>query len=269
MLVGEIAERPWAGGCAGAVSLTFDDGRATHLSTVVPMLEELGLRGTFYLNPRARERGSDDWRAFLETWRPVQAAGHEIGNHSLSHVCSQAHLDVPHPSRPCLEGWTLADVEADVLEAERRLEAVLPVSAGQARSFCYPCYHEHVGAGPTRQSYVPVIARHFVAARGRGEFGDNRPATCDLHYLWSWNTEAYDGPGLIGRVERAVLGSHGRWVILAFHDIGGGSGLSNRIPDFRELLEYLDRHREQLWTAPVADVAQIVARWRASHQPPH
>src|SRR6266516_2205251 len=37
------------------------------------------------------------------------------------------------------------------------------------RSFGYPFYQSYVGAGTARQSYVPVIARHFVAARGKGE----------------------------------------------------------------------------------------------------
>jgi peptidoglycan/xylan/chitin deacetylase (PgdA/CDA1 family) len=169
--VTESNTRPWAEGCVGAVSLTFDDGRQSQREAVVPLLDQFGLRGTFYLNPRARGRSGGDWREHVARWAPVQAAGHEIGNHSLSHVCSQGHQDAPDPSRPCLEGWSLEDVEADVLEAERRLADVLPIPAGhqgQQRSFCYPCYHEHVGRGTTRQSYVPVIARHFVPGRGRG-----------------------------------------------------------------------------------------------------
>ncbi len=62
---------------------------------------------------------------------------------------------------------TLADIEADVLEAERRLRLLTGVAE---RSFAYPCYQDFVGCGPTRQSYVPVIARHLVAARGSGEY---------------------------------------------------------------------------------------------------
>lgn len=254
--------RPWAGNCLGAVSLTFDDGRASHLSRVVPILEEFGLRGTFYLNPKGETE--EEWRARLAPWVAVQTAGHEMGNHSLSHVCSRAHRDQWRPETPCLEAWTLADIEADVLEAERRLAAVLP--APQGRTFCYPCYHEHVGEGATRQSYVPVTARHFLAARGRGEFGENRPATCDLHYLWSWNVELMDGPAMIGRAERASLGSYGQWVILSFHDVGEGgrSALFNTEPSFRELCAFLARHRDRLWTAPVVEVARQVERWRRS-----
>ncbi|MGH2352727.1 MAG: polysaccharide deacetylase family protein [Chloroflexota bacterium] len=242
------------------MSLTFDDGRASHVSKVVPILDEFGLRASFYLNPRGATE--DDWRSRLAPWVEVQSAEHEIGNHSLSHVCSQALRAERDPRRPALETWTVEDVEADVLEAERRLNAVLPLPEGQQRTFCYPCYHEHVGQGPTRRSYVPMIARHFPAARGAGEYGDNHPATCDLHYLWSWKVEMLGGAALVGLAERAALGS---WAIFTFHDVGisgGQSRLVNTEADFRELCAFLARHRGRLWTAPVATVAQRIVTWR-------
>jgi hypothetical protein len=160
--------------------------------------------------------------------------------------------------RPALETWTLVDVEADVLEAERRLQAALPPPE-QPRTFCYPCYQDFVGEGPLRQSYVPLIAQHFPAARGGGEYGSNYPETCDLHYLWSWKVELLDGAALVGRCEKAARGS---WEILTFHDVGANNRLSNTEADFRELCAYLARHRDRLWTAPVAAVAQRVRAWR-------
>lgn len=249
-------QAPWPDGCAGAVSLTFDDGHPSQLARTVPILSEFGLRATFYLNPRGDTE--EAWRERLAPWAPVQAQGHEIGNHSLRHVCSRAHRERRNPHAPALETWTLADVEADAREAERRLDAALPLPPGRRRTFAYPCYHAHVGEGLTRQSYVPVIARHFLAGRGRGEFGDNYPATCDLHYLWSWNAELMDGAALMGRAERAALG---RWVILTFHALGVGR-LSNTEFDFRELCAFLARHHDRLWTAPVAEVAQPIVAWR-------
>jgi peptidoglycan/xylan/chitin deacetylase (PgdA/CDA1 family) len=252
---------PWPNGRLGAVSLTFDDGRASQLEHAIPIMAQHGLLGTFYLNPRGTTE--DEWRARLEPWRAVQAAGHEIGNHSQSHVCSHGFRDERgSPNRPSLEVWTLEDVEADVLEAERRLQAALPVPAGTQRTFCYPCYQEFIGQGATRQSYVPVIARHFLAARGMGEVGANRPATCDLHYLWSTNVELMDGAQLVGLAERAALGAAGQWVILTFHDVGRDSRLSNTADAFRELCAFLARHRDRLWTAPVSAVAQRVLEWR-------
>lgn len=240
---------PWPDGCAGAVSLTFDDGTRSQLEIAIPMLNEFGLQATFYINPRG-----DDWMARLAPWREAARAGHEIGNHSLSHPCSRAFRDVRDGRG--LEDLTLEDIERDVLEAERRLREAIPEQ--DERTFCYPCYQSHVGAGPRQQSYVPVIAHHFIAARGKGEVA-NHPLTCDLHYLWSWPVERMWGAELVGLAERAA--SQGRWAILTFHGIHQGH-LSVADVDLRELCAFLARSRNRLWVAPVVTVARRILEWR-------
>ena len=242
----------WPAECEGAVSLTFDDGLRSQLETAIPLLDEHGLQATFYLNP-PRDGDEDDWRARLAPWRAAAERGHEIGNHSLTHPCSQNFDFVGRG----LEAMTLEEIEQDVLEAERRLRAGIP--AQTVRSFCYPCYQSHVGMGTTRQSYVPVIARHFVAASGKGERA-NDPARCDLHDLWSWPAERMSGAALVGLAERAV--GEGRWAILTFHGIGEGH-LPVAEVDLRELCGFLARRRDRLWTAPVATIAARVQQWRA------
>ena len=144
----------WPNGCQAAISFTFDDGLASQREVAIPRLEEHDFCGTFYLNPRG-----EDWAERLAAWRPAQEAGHEIGNHTIAHPCSLN-------TGPTLQSWTLERMEADVCEAERRLDQLFPEQG--ARSFAYPCYESDVGRGPTRTSYVPVIARLFLAARARG-----------------------------------------------------------------------------------------------------
>lgn len=246
---------PWPAGCRGAVSLTFDDGRPSQLSLAIPILAEHGLTGTFYLNPRG-----EHWLADLAPWRDVAAAGHEVGNHTLAHACSRTVLP---DCAPCLEELTLTELEADILEASRRLREAIPEQT--AFTFCYPCYQEHIGAGPTRQSYVPLIARHFIAARGRGEFGHNDPATCDLAYLFSWNVEHLTGPTLIGLAEQAV--ELGRWVIFTIHGIGDGN-LPLSETALRALCRYLARRKDEIWTAPVVEAAQRIVTWRQQRSSP-
>ena len=51
---------------------------------------------------------------------------------------------------------------------------------------------------------------------------------------------------------------------VGFHDVGANSRLSNTEADFRELCAYLARHRDRIWTAPVAAVTQRVVSWRAN-----
>ena len=252
---------PWPAGCEGAVSLTFDDGLRSQIETAIPLLDEHGLQATFYLNP-PRDGDEDDWRARLAPWRAATERGHEMGNHSLTHPCSQ-NFDVVGREREAitfggrgLEAMTLEEIEQDVLEAERRLRAGIPEQT--VRSFCYPCYQSHVGMGATRQSYVPVIARHFVAARGKGERA-NHPARCDLHDLWSWPAERMSGAELVGLAERAA--AEGRWAILTFHGIGEGH-LPVAEVDLRELCGFLARRRDRLWTAPVVTIATRIQQWR-------
>ncbi len=182
----------WPEDCRAAVSLTYDDGNDTQLNYAAPEMEDRGFRGTFYLSC-----GRDDWRERLEPWVRVHEAGHEIGNHTVGHTCSRNFHD--EPGAPGLESMTLDDIEADVLEAQRRLGELFPRAE---RSFAYPCYMTHVGMGEGRQSYVPVIARHFIAGRGYGEYGfSNSPHNCDLACLWSTPIEHMRGEQIVGLMD--------------------------------------------------------------------
>jgi peptidoglycan-N-acetylglucosamine deacetylase len=240
---------PWPDGCDGAVSLTFDDGMKSQLERAVPYLNQVGLRGTFYVNP-----GSANWQERLAPWRAVAEAGHEVGNHTTKHPCARNIYESPHN----VDSLSLADIEADVMDAEQRLNEVLGT---RPRTFCYPCYGQHVGAGATRQTYVPVIAKHFVAARGGGvdRAQSNHPLHTDLHYLMSQPCERMWGYEMIGLVERAA--NQGRWMILTFHGIHEGM-LSVADGDLRELCDHLVRHNKRIYTAPVIDVAQRVLEYR-------
>lgn len=243
----------WPGEQIGAISLTFDDGHPSQLERTIPLMEERGLRGTFYLNPKG-----DDFAEVLRPWGEVSVRGHEIGNHTLSHTCSR-NFSTDTDAKG-LERSTLAEIEADVLEAERRLQIVAPAAT---RSFAYPCYQTDVGEGPTRQSYVPVIAKHFIAARGIGEFGfANTPLNCDLHLLWSHNAEHCRGTELIGLTRKAM--KYGRWIIFAFHSVEGGRlGIAEY--EFTELLDFMAEEKTALWTAPVAEIAGYLREVRARY----
>jgi len=243
--------RCWPDECLAAISLTFDDGLPSQLSRAVPMLNAADLQATFYLNPRG-----DDFGERLAPWREVASAGHEIGNHTIAHVCSRAFR--PEPTARGLENMTLADIEKDIVEAKRRLQQLVPEQ--REMSFCYPCYMEHVGCGLTRQSYVPVVARHHIAGRGKGEFPfPNPPATVDLHYAWGWPAERMAGSQMVGLVEACV--AKRSWGIFVFHGIDEGRlGVSES--DLRELVQHLQLHHGRIWTAPVAKVARRILEWR-------
>ena len=239
---------PWSDGQCGAVSLTFDDGLASQLFRAVPTLGRHGLRGTFYLNARSAR-----WEEGLAPWADVAGLGHELGNHTLTHPCS-GNFDFV-PAGRGLEDLTLEDIAQDIDLCEERLRSV----AGPGpRSFAYPCYQDFVGRGARRQSYVPLVAERFVAARARGERA-NDPARADLHWLWSFPCERMDAAQMIGLCETAT--ARGLWCILTLHGIHEG-GLAVAAEDLEVLCAHLAAQRTRIWTAPVAEVAGHVLAWR-------
>ncbi|MCP4640535.1 MAG: polysaccharide deacetylase family protein [bacterium] len=71
----------WPGGHRAALSLRFDDSHPTHLSKVVPILDDYGFKGTFMVNP-----GSDQFRSHEMEWKALARKGrHELANHTMNH----------------------------------------------------------------------------------------------------------------------------------------------------------------------------------------
>lgn len=196
---------PWPGGARVAVSLSFDDARPSQLDLGIPVLDRLGVRGTFYIGPdRARER--------LKDWQRALAAGHELGNHSLRHTCSGNFI---WGARNVLENMTLDQMDEDLAEASRRIEEFFGTAP---KTFAYPCGQTFVGRGEQRRSYVPLVARRFVAGRGFREEFFNRPDFCDLAALAGTEMDGVPFDRLVATVEQAA--AHGLWVILVGHDVG-------------------------------------------------
>jgi len=244
---------PWPGAATCAVSLTFDDGTPNQLAEGVPRLDDRGLTGTWYLPIRG-----EGWQERLAPWQAVMDAGHELGNHSTHHRCSENFQDKRQPYG--LESMSLDELADDILGAEAKLIELF--GEVPRRSFAYPCYMTHVGRGVHRQTYVPLIAEHFIAGRGGGEIGfHNHPYNSDLACVAGLTCQGMNGPEMVGLVERAAR--QGRWAILVFHGIDQG-GLGTAAAQFSELLDHLAANRERIWTAPVAEVAARLVEMRAA-----
>lgn len=240
---------PWPDGARGAVSLTFDDGLPSQLSRAIPIMDARGLKATFYLC------AAESALHAFEPWKDVARRGHEIGNHTAHHPCPENVLEDPHPGVFVLEDMSVEDYETELLEAARGIAILAP--GQEATSFAYPCYEPFVGRGAGRASVVPVVARHCIAGRGRGEIPfANDPLRADLAHLWSWPCERRLGAELIGLVEHAV--SRDRWAILTFHGVHEGH-LSVAANDFEALCDHLTAQKGRIWTGPVAEIAGHLA----------
>ena len=234
-----------------AISLTFDDGLESQLALAIPALEERSFRGTFYLMT------ADDKK--LDRFVEPQGRGHEIGNHSIRHVCTgSVNMDSAYYG---LERMTLEDMAEELDESDRRMREKYP--GAESFSFGYPCYNTFVGRGSERRSYVPLVSERFAAARGGGEISTsfNSPETADVHCLNSWKCERKNASELIGIVERTVR--EGAYSVLTFHGISEGH-LSVFLPDFIELVDYLHSRRDVVWTAPLLEVATHIRAFQAA-----
>lgn len=243
----------WPAGARGAVSFTFDDARLTQIDRGLDILARHGAQATFYVSPQNLEQR-------LAGWREAARAGHEIGNHSLSHPCS-GNFEFSRDN--ALEEMSLPDMERELDEASRRIEELLGV---RPATFAYPCGNAFVGRGRATRSYVPLVAERFLAGRGYLNGETNDPLRCDLSQLVSVGLDRAPLHYARGLLEGAA--DDGSWLIFTGHDIGAGQDVPLSV-DAEALETVLGEAREKgLWIATVAEAARRVARARGGGDVP-
>lgn len=231
----------WPQNKCAALSITFDDSRLSQLENGIPILDEYGIKSTFYVLPNAVE-------SHLDAWKCVATKGHEIGNHTVTHPCSGS-LNYTRPH--ALEYYTLERMEEEMLGANEALKVLLEI---EPQTFAFPCGQTFVGSGEGTQSYVPLAAKYFLA--GRGFHGDaaNDPHVCDLAQLIAVPADVNVFSILERYLEKAL--QDGRWLILAAHDVEK-ERQSISADVLRAMSEYTKKHPE-LWTDTVASIAAYI-----------
>lgn len=228
-------------GAAVAVSLSFDDARASQLEAI-GVLQEYGIRASFYVLPTGVA-------AAPECWRAVALSGHEIGNHTRTHPCS-ANFEFSRAN--ALEDKTMRDIATDIDAASQAIQDLLGV---QPKTFAYPCGQSFIGRRRQRRSYVPLVAERFVAGRGYASETGNLPERCDLAHLEAYVIDGLDAGALQSLVDAGMI--RGEWVIMVGHDIGQRG--SQTVP-VGELDRFCRRvsHDDRVWIAPVLQVAERI-----------
>ena len=237
--------------CAGAVSLTFDDAAQSQLDNAIPVLDRHAVPGTFYVSLTDRRHKR------LNDWQTAAQRGHEIGNHSLHHPCGR-NFDWITPDR-ALENYSLKKMDVELREASRRIREAIPQQ--KDFSFAYPSGQKYVGEGARQKSYVPVVAKRFLAARGLGEVA-NHPLRCDLHDVWSWMVQSVSAEEMIKMTEEAI--AQGKWAVFCYHGIGG-EHFPVATDAFEGLVSHLAKNRERIWTDTFFNVAKHIAASRQSN----
>jgi peptidoglycan-N-acetylglucosamine deacetylase len=233
----------WPNGKSCALSLSFDDARLSQVDIGIPLLDQYGVKATFFVLPNNLEARIDDWKRAV-------SSGHEIGNHTVNHPCTGNFFSA---RKKAIEAYTLAKMHFELTEANQRIKeaiGVLPVA------FAYPCGQKFVGRGLDTRSYVPLVAEMFIAGRGYPDEALNDPAFCDLAQLMGMKIDDVNFEEIASALKEAKNG--GQWVIFVSHEVGKGGPQTTKTEVLTRILQYAQNPDNEIWVQPVGTVAKYI-----------
>jgi peptidoglycan-N-acetylglucosamine deacetylase len=233
----------WPEGKQIAISLSFDDARASQVDAGTALLDQYGVKGTFYVVPNSVKQR-------LEGWKKAVASGHEIGNHSFNHPCTG---NFPWSRQKAIENYSLKQMRNELILANKDIKELLGV---EAEVFAYPCGQTYIGRGENTKSYVPVVSKLFLSGRGWLDEGPNAPQFCDLAQLTGMEMDGKDFEQILPLIENAK--KSGAWLVLAGHEMGASGNQTTRLSMLKKLIEYAQNPANGIWIAPVGTVAKYI-----------
>jgi sialate O-acetylesterase len=230
-----------------AVCLTYDDALNVHLDKVVPLLDSLSLKGTFYISGYYAPFGERS-----REWRSAADKGNELGNHTLFHPCKGKS-----PGRE----WVNPDYDLNNYTVQRMVDEIkmanilLKATDGKTkRTFAYPCGDMKIGDS----SYVLRIENEFLGARGvEGKM--QRINEIDLNNIGAYVINGQSGDELISMVKKAM--ENDALLVFLFHGVGGEHSLNVSLDAHSKLLHFLKSNEKDIWVAPLVEIAEYVREY--------
>ena len=240
----------WPDGHRAAVSLSFDDARLSQIDTGLPLFKRLGVKVTFFVEPRGvQER--------LEGWKQAVIDGHEIANHTLTHPCTGNYA---FSRNNALEDYDLQRMAQEIDGANDQIQKLLGVTS---KTFAYPCGQKFVGRGLDVQSYVPLVAERFLVGRSYLSESSNDPTVVDLSQAMGTAFDDMDILQIKKVVDEAV--KQGRWVIFVGHEIGQRAFQTTDTKAIELLCKYLRDPENRIWFGTVDEVGEYIRQQRNGH----
>ncbi|UHG94249.1 polysaccharide deacetylase family protein [Spirosoma oryzicola] len=239
-----FAQQPDWHGKKCAVALTYDDGLQVHLDNVIPVLDSLNLKGTFYL-----AGNFPGVKARLNDWKKAANRGHELGNHTLFHPCAGGRpgREWVNPTYD-LTTYTLPRIVDEIKMTNTLLQAI---DGKTSRTFAFPCGDRMIGD----KNYYDVVKADFIAARG--VTSEMRKASeIDLGNVGCYAMNGQSGEEMIALVKQAM--STNSVLVFLFHGVGGEHNLNVNLSEHNKLVRFLKQHEGNVWVAPFIDVAQSI-----------
>ena len=190
-----------------AVVLTYDDGLNVHLKNVIPALDSLGLKGTFYISDYFNGLGDQ-----ILQWKKASAEGHELANHTIWHPCEGGRTGREFVTYDFdLNHYTVRRMINEIRAMNNQLKAI---DGKSKRTFAYPC-------GDTKihdTLYLDPLKGEFIAARGvTSEMLTLNQI--DLYNIGCYPVNNQTGGQLITLVKQAMATN--TMLVFLFHGVGG------------------------------------------------
>jgi beta-glucosidase len=233
----------WPEGKKMALSLTFDDARLSQVDKGIPLLDQFGVKATFYISPDNMIKRIDGWKEALDN-------GHEIGNHTVKHPCSG---NFEWSRYKALEDYTLQEMAAELDSASKFIEKYL---GAHPVSFAYTCGQTFVGRGKNTQSYVPVVSALFESGRGWLDEGPNDPVYCDMSKLTGMELDGKSFDEIKQLIESAR--DEGQWLILAGHEMNEAGHQTSLLSTIEAICKYASDPSNGIWIDNVHNIASYI-----------
>lgn len=217
-------------GHQAAATFTFDDADPTHYNVAAPVLNERGVKATFFVVQDTIEAYGDVSR---NGFAALRDAGHELANHTKTHTGSSA------------------GTASEVTSCDTYLKQQFGITPS---TFAYP----NVDITAT---YKDAAAALYVASRGGGDGAHILPnSTPDWHNLPSFFiSDPENDQGYLNHPDQAMAAfdatlAAGGWRIITVHGVGSGGFWAPTSPsNLAAVIDHLDG--KDFWIDTFARVA--------------
>ena len=231
-----------------AVVLTYDDALNVHLDNVIPALDSLSLKGSFYLTA-----SSDAARNRIKDWRTAAANGHELGNHTLYHPCDATGpgMSWVKPEYD-LSRYSMARIQDEIKMCNAYLKSI---DGKTKRTFAFTCGHKKVAEG----EFIQTLSGEFVAARA---------VRHEMHTLDEQNLMDIDCYGMSGESGEKMIElvkqaqQSGKLLVFLFHGVGGEHALNVSNQAHSQLLHYLKENEKDIYVDTMLNMAEHIEQMK-------
>jgi len=268
----------WQGNKKAAVSVTLDDGCEQQFTVAKPIMDNLGIKGTFYIitdldkncdggpnaNPPMAIYNGNGSPTYWATLQDAINNGHEIGAHTVHHPNLDSVFNKGKGKGPDSLG---KEIRLSKIALENELHQPNTTSTPyNVLTFAYP-----YGSGQDTLPIIDTVQKYFIAARGAGTspgkqwdtYDDANPNNTGF-ISYYYQVESFAATDTLTTSElNFILNNtikNNGWFNAMYHNIGG-NGLEGDLysvseANFSAQMNAITAKQDSMWIAPFKDVVR-------------